>query len=167
MACSSRNISPGFCLPLPAVLLLLAMFGCDQGLVPPDIPPMGTISGEIQYVGEWPPAEMVRDLRFVAMRFVPQDTADFLQLNRMAISSRLAYGVESDQFEIVDVEIGTFFFSGVAQQFSPNIISWKPIGLYDEGDGIFQVRAGETTDLTVVVDFDDPPVFPPEGTLGK
>ena len=148
---------------LTLLVISLLVSGCDHGLAPPDIPPTGSIIGQVRYTGEWPGENDVRDLRFVAMRFVPTDTADFLQLNRMAISPRLAYGVASDSFSLMDIETGTFFYSGVAQQFSENILSWKPIGLYAEQGGIFQVKSGETTRISIQVDFRNPPPFPPPG----
>lgn len=139
----------------------LALTGCDHGLEPPDVPPTGSIHGVITYEGTWPSAAEFRDLRFVAMRFVPTDTADFLQLNRMAISEGLLYGVAADTFDILGVEAGAFPYSGVAQQFSRDILSWKPIGLYEENGGLFFVLPGETVHLQVLVDFASPPVFPP------
>ena len=149
------------CLWALIVAALLLSPGCDHGLEPPEVDPPGQISGTIQYVGSWPPADSVRDLRFVAMRFVPQDTADFLQLNRMAISERLAYGVSADTFTIDEVETGLFVYSGVAQNFDASILSWKPIGLVVEAGGLFTIESGTTTTVRVTVDFAKPPVFPP------
>ncbi len=137
------------------------MSGCDHGLSPPDQPPTGAIRGVVTYTGTWPPLSEVFDLRYVAMRFVPTDTADFLQLNRMAISDGLDYGVSSDTFLVPDVQTGGFLYSGIAQQFEDNILSWKPIGIYEENDGFFSVEQGRTTEVEIRVDFASPPVFPP------
>jgi len=149
---------------LPLLIIPAFLFGCDHGLAPPEVPPFGAIRGVITYTGHpdaWPPQNQVRDLRFVAMRFVPQDTADFLQLNRMAISNPLAYGVPQDTFLIEQVEAGLFLYSGVAQQFAPDILSWRPVGLVEEADGVFEVHPGTTTEVSVKVDFNHPPPFPP------
>ena len=135
--------------------------GCDHGLAPPDQPPTGAIRGVVTYSGTWPPLSEVIDLRFVAMRFVPTDTADFLQLNRMAISDRLDYDVSSDTFMVLNVRIGGFFYSGIAQQFEKNILSWQPIGLYEDNDGFFSVEQGRTTEINIHVDFSSRPPFPP------
>jgi len=145
----------------PLLVVLFLITGCDHGLAPPDVPSAGTIRASIEYVGVWPEESDVHDLRFVAMRFVPIDTADFLQLNRMAISNRLDYGVLNQDVEISDVETGVFLYTGIAQQFTSNLLSWRPLGLYEDNDGIFFVTKDETTEVSIVVDFADPPVFPP------
>ncbi len=143
------------------LLVLLILWGCDHGLEPPDFSGTGTIKGTIQYVGTWPALEDLHDLRFVGMRFVPQDTSDFLQLNEMAISSGLQKHVSSDSFEILEAAAGFYLYSGVAQQFEDNFLSWRPVGLYTDDGGIFTVAPNETTTIHLVVDFDNLPVFPP------
>jgi hypothetical protein len=151
---------------LACLLLALPLaVGCDHGLAPPPVPPAGAIRGIVVYVGHpdaWPPRDEVRDLRFVAMRFVPRDTADFLQLNRMVISETLRYRVPSDTFFIDDVAAGIFPFSGVAQHFSDDLLAWRPVGLYEGDGGLFEVRPGEVTEVSVTVDFKNPPRFPPD-----
>ncbi|GMQ83131.1 MAG: hypothetical protein BMS9Abin05_2615 [Rhodothermia bacterium] len=145
----------------PLLVALFLITGCDHGLVPPDVPPTGTIRAAIEYVGVWPPESEFRDLRFVAMRFVPRDTADFLQLNRMVISDRLDYNVLTQDVEISEVETGVFLYTGIAQQFSSDLLSWRPLGLYKENDGVFFVTKNETTDVSILVDFAERPPFPP------
>jgi hypothetical protein len=146
------------------VCITLASTACDDGLVVPEEELAGAISGSITYmnVSAWPPDSTIFDIRFVAMRFVPVDTADFLQLNRMEISSSLRRRVATDTFFIEDVTPGTFPYSGVAYQFSEDIFDWRPVGVYSENDGIFTVSNGETAYVEVIVDFENPPVFPPE-----
>ncbi len=134
---------------------------CDHGLAPPEPEVPGSIRGIVRYSGEWPPRSEVHDLRFVAMRFVPRDTADFLQLNLMAISGGLDYGVDADTFVIDDVAPGLFVYSGVAWQFTPNILSWKPVGLVEADGGLFAVESDRTTQVEVDVDFRNLPPFPP------
>jgi len=153
-------------LALAATLLVaLHVASCDGGLVVPDEETPGAIAGIVTYLhgdGLWPPDSTLFDIRFVAMRFVPADTADFLQLNRMEISNSLQTRVARDSFLITDVAPGIFPYSGVAYQYSEDIFDWKPVGLYEENDGIFTVRTGETTHVSVVVDFENPPIFPPQ-----
>lgn len=139
----------------------LLLVGCDHGLEPPDSSGTGTIQGTIEYVGTWPPLEELNDLRFVGMRFVPRDTSDFLQLNQMAISSGLQKHVSFDSFEITEAAAGFYLYSGVAQQFDDNFLSWRPVGLYTQDGGIFTVAPNEITTIHLVVDFDNLPVFPP------
>jgi hypothetical protein len=146
------------------IALVLIAAGCDHGFAPPDEPPSGVIRALISYEGAWPIESDVHDLRFVAMRFVPRDTADFLQLNRMAISDRLPYGVRNDTVTVEGVETGGFLYSGVAQQFEANLLAWRPVGLFSDNEGVFFVTSGDTTDISLTVDFDDPPPFPPPGS---
>lgn len=146
-----------------AAVLILLCTGCDSGLEPPAEAQVGVIDVQITYEGDstWPPPDSLHDLRFVAMRFVPTDTADFLQLNRMVFSGRLRYNVASDTARISDVAAGPFLYSGVAQKFGTDVFAWRPVGLVESDDGVFFVRPGETTHVEVRVDFHDPPPFPP------
>lgn len=153
---------PPLLLGVLVIAALLAAAGCDHGLEPPDRAADGAIYGTVTYSGTWPPESQFRDLRFVAMRFVPQDTLDFLQLNRMEISSRLAYGVEQDSFRISGVAPGVFLYSGIAQQQTSDILSWRPIGLFEENAGLFSVEPASETRINLTVDFENLPVFPPE-----
>lgn len=154
---------------LPFVLLLTIAFSvsvCEHGLVPPDEPPKGQIKGAIHYLGtldSWPPADSLADLRFVAMRFIPQDTTDFLlRFNEIVFSDPLQLNVTSDSFTVDKVPVGTFVYSGVAQHYDADLLyAWRPVGLYVENGGIFLVRADETVEIDVNVDFRNLPPFPP------
>ncbi|MFT4604699.1 MAG: hypothetical protein ACI9W4_001432 [Rhodothermales bacterium] len=148
-----------------STLVLTALFaaaGCDHGLEPPERAADGSIIGTVTYRGTWPPQSQFHDLRFVAMRFVPQDTLDFLQLNRMAISSTLAHGVTVDSFTISAVAPGVFLYSGIAQQQTSELLSWRPVGLFEDNAGLFSVEPGGETRIDLTVDFENLPVFPPE-----
>lgn len=151
---------------LIGMLLVLLLAGCDHGLEPPDTPGTGTIRGTILYTDDgatWPPADSLRDLRFVALPFVPRDTLDlFRDLSQLVFSpTTLRKRVLQDTFSIQNVEAQTYVYSGVAQQFGSGLLDWRPVGLYEEQGGIFQVRPGEVTELTIMVDFRDLPPFPP------
>ena len=147
----------------PGVLLLLLVLlaGCDGGLAPPESDRTGAILALIEYAGTWPPPDSARDVRFVAMRFVPQDTSDFLELNRLAISDRLTYGASADTVLVEEVRPGVFVYSGVAVNYSESIFAWRPVAVYEEGDGIFEVRPNDTVRIEVAVDFARLPDFPP------
>jgi len=134
---------------------------CDHGLEPPTDRGAGAIEGSVHYVGDWPPSDELQDLRFVAMRFIPQDTTDFFRLNDMEISVGLSSNVSDDVFSIALAQAGTYFYSGIAQKFDEDLLSWRPIGLYADNGGIFVVRSGETVSISITVDFDNLPVFPP------
>ncbi|MEQ9105203.1 MAG: hypothetical protein RIE53_10970 [Rhodothermales bacterium] len=143
---------------LVAVLFAVAAFGCDAGLEPPPEPGFGRLEVHVAYTGEWPPAQELRDLRFVALRFVPRDTTDLLQLNRMVISGRLDRNVPADTIALDMVPEGTYVYAGVAQQFSADLFAWRPVGLVD---GAFDVLPGAVTRVTTHVDFGSLPPFPP------
>ncbi|NBC18034.1 MAG: hypothetical protein GVY18_12055 [Bacteroidetes bacterium] len=144
--------------------LVLLTAACEQGLAPPDAPPTGRLVGTITYdVASWPPRDSVRDLRFVALPFVPRDTSDlFRDLDQLVISEPLAYGVPRDTFTIDGVPAGTYVYGGVAQQYSPDVLDWRPVGLVEQNGGIILVRDGLTTIVRVSVDFANPPPFPPQ-----
>lgn len=147
-------------------LFALLLAGCDHGLEPPDAPGTGTIRGTIFYTDNgatWPSADSLRDLRFVALPFVPRDTLDlFRDLSQLVFSpTRLRTRVMQDTFSVLNVEAQTYVYSGVAQQFGTGLLDWRPVGLYEENGGIFQVRPGEVTELTITVDFRNLPPFPP------
>ena len=152
---------------LTVAVALVVTVGCDQGIAPPEHERFGTISGTISYSTPWPPADGFVEIRFVALRFVPQDTADFLQLNRIEFSHPLAYGVVNDSFSIPDVAVGLFPYSGVARRATDDVFSWGPIGLLVENDGVFSVIEGETTHVHVDVDFANPPDFPKQPATWK
>ena len=141
--------------------LLLIYTRCDHGLEPPDAPPFGSIRGTVTYVGPWPSGDSLRDLRFVALPFVPRDTLDlFRDLSQLVFSERLAYDVQPDSFDtffIDSVQAQIYVYSGVAQKFSGRLFDWRPVGLAD----LFQVLPGEVTELSIRVDFDNIPPFPP------
>lgn len=125
---------------------------------------MGVMRINVDYVQDpedWPPEDEFYDFRFVAMRFVPRDTADLLQLNRLEFTSPLARRVSHETVVHDSVETGPFFYSGVAQKFGPGLFEWRPVGLVTANNGIFVVSADETTDVHVEVDFANLPAFPP------
>jgi hypothetical protein len=145
-----------------ALFAALIFAACDGGLAPPESRP-GSIRGVVTYEEgtTWPEQDSLHDIRFVAMRFIPRDTVDFLQLNRLVFSDRLSVGVASDTFYIPEVEPGVFVYSGVAQKYGPGLFAWRPVGLYAAGGGVFDVRAGQTTEINLHVDFQRLPPFPP------
>ncbi len=88
-----------------------------------------------------PEAEL-EDLRFIGMRFVPQDTTDFFRLNEMVISERLPDYVDRHTFTMDNVPTGTYFYSGVAQQYASDLLSWRPVGLVESDGGRFYRSTG-------------------------
>jgi hypothetical protein len=143
----------------------LLLTGCDHGLEPPDTPATGAINGTIFYTDDgatWPPSDSLNDLRFVALPFIPRDTLDlFRDLTQLVFSNRLEARVLQDTFFVENVTAQTYVYSGVAQQFGPGLLDWRPVGLYKQNGGLFQVRPGEVTELTIMVDFRNLPPFPP------
>lgn len=140
---------------------VLLSIGCDGGLAPPPTERNGVILGIVDYRGVWPPPDSTRDIRLVAMRFVPRDTSDFLELNRLAISDRMTYLAPAETVLISDVRPGVFVYTGVAVNYSSSIFAWRPVAVYEENGGIFEVQPGDTTRVAIHVDFSQPPPFPP------
>ena len=149
-------------IPLLSLALCITLTGCDHGLAPPGEDARGSISGTLTYSGTWPARDSLREIRFVGMRFIPQDTSDFLQLNRMVISDTLSRYVTSDSFFISNVQAGVYVYSGVAENFGRGILDWRPIELYTLNQGTFVVRGDETTSLSIDVDLSQRPPFPPD-----
>lgn len=151
-------------LAILTVLLPTVLAACDHGLSPPEEPAAGVVVVDVSYAGHpdaWPPDEALHDLLFVAMEFVPRDTVDFLQLNRMVFSDRLRYRVPGQTITLEDVPAGPYPYAGVAHKYGPGTFDWRPVGLVEENGGILLVAPGETTRVSVTVDFVDPPPFPP------
>ena len=143
-----------------AVGVALLVVACESPIEPPSDVALGTIRGIVEYVSEWPPGEEIRDLRFVAMRFIPSDTADFLQLNRLEFSDRLQYFVDGETIILPEVPAGTYPFAVVARQRTTDVLSWQALGIYNENNGVFVVARDETVDVAITVDFDNLPDFP-------
>ena len=148
-------------LPLFVVSLLIFL-GCDHGLAPPAVEPVGAIRGSISYVGgqtAWPSRDSLFDLRFFALPFVPCDTLDlFRDFNQLVFSDRLQYWTDTDSFAVDSVDAQHYLYSGVAQQFSRNLFDWRPVGLVD----MYRVYIGEVVELAITADFNNPPLFPPD-----
>ena len=161
--CPVARPSP-FAATILFTVLLATLSACDHGLVPPDEPPAGTLIVDVHYAGHpesWPEADELHDLRFVAMRFVPQDTSDFFQLNRMVISNRLDYNVPQQTVVLEAVQATPYPYAGVAQQYGSGTFDWRPIGLVEDNGGVIILAPNETTRVSVTADFLDPPPFPP------
>ncbi len=157
---SERSDRPWVGVLLVLAIALLASSGCDSDIAPPIDVSVGSIRGIIEYTGGWPAGDAIVDMRFVAMRFVPLDTADFLQLNKLEFSDRLEYGVESQTVVLKDVPAGTYPFAVVARQKTSDPFSWEALGIYEENSRIFTVARDDTVDVAIAVDFDNLPDFP-------
>ena len=143
---------------------LLLFFGCDSGLEPPSAPENGAISGTVSYEGPWPNDSTLFDLRFVALRVIPQSAEDIVSefaQQRVVLSMGLERPAEEDSFFVPAVTTGPYVYSGIAIQQSSNVFDWVPIGLYSENAGIFQVLPNDTVRIHVHVDFNNLPPFPP------
>lgn len=143
-------------------IALAAFAGCDGGLSPTDADskPAGVITGVVTYSGPWPPADSLKDLRFVPLRSEPQTAQDiFADIETLVFSERLDYFVERDTFTVIDVQNGVYTYNAVAQRFGDELFAdWRPVGIYRENNGVITV-AGDTVRITIHVDFDDIPPF--------
>lgn len=142
--------------------LLFFLSGCLESLAPePEDPnPTGTIYGRVTYKGDWPPASQLNDIRFVAMRFVPQRVDDIfsaLLTGELVSSAGLRRNVDVDTFSIKDVPNGRYVYNGVARQFG-GLIDWDALGVLN---GVINIQGNEVF-VDIQVDFDNLPPFPPE-----
>lgn len=144
------------------LLVSFWLLSCE-GLTPlDDVDPTGTIAVSITYQGDWPPANQLFELRFLAFRFIPRTESDFTRITEMVISDRLQYFVDEQTIVLSNVRNGTFFYNAIGWQFGENIFAdWRPVGVYTENDGIAVLR-GDSIHIHILVDFDNLPVFPPE-----
>ncbi|MDQ7039750.1 MAG: hypothetical protein Q9M35_02315 [Rhodothermus sp.] len=147
---------------LLCVIVLALLMGCDGGLAPPPPSPLAVIEGTVYYKGPWPSPDSVQELRFVAMRFVPQSALDLLlRFNELIISDTLRRFVDSDTFRLViDLEgaaADTFLYSGIAWKFGPGLLDWRPLVVYDRP---LVLRAGERRPIVLEADFQNPASFP-------
>ncbi|MCC5940762.1 MAG: hypothetical protein JJU37_04405 [Balneolaceae bacterium] len=153
------------------LFLLIAIFfavsGCEGGLEPPppEPEPTGAISGTVIYTGDWPPADQFRELIFVPLTFTPTDftqiLGEFIRGN-LRSSDRLQTFVDSEEFFVGELDNGVYVYNIIANQFGPNALSdWRPLGVYEENDGLIMIE-GDTVEVTIYVDFDNLPPFPPE-----
>lgn len=150
------------------VLIFSALFffaGCEGGLEPPPVEPepTGVITGIVTYSGNWPPADSLEDLRFVPLKSVPQTAQDiFADINNLVFSEQLDFFVERDTFRVEKVQNGAYIYNSIAQKFGNNIFEdWRPVGLYEENDGVIIIN-DDTVSISIHVDFENLPPFPPE-----
>lgn len=154
----NRSLFISFALLISTLLLI----NCEGGLEPPleEINPTGVIRGIVTYSGEWPAADSLEDLRFVPLKSVPQTAQDiFSDLENLVFSEKLDYRVERDTFTVEGVPNGVYVYNAVAQQYGTNIFAdWRPVGVYQDNDGIIIVN-GDTTSVSIHVDFENLPPF--------
>ncbi len=146
------------------ISIIVIQFGCDKGLEPPveEPDPTGVIMGTVTYSGEWPPENELIQLFFVPLPFIPTSVADILlQLSSLRTSNSLQRNVEEDEFLVDDVPNGAYIYNIIANQYENNLLAWRPLGVYTENDGVIIV-SGDTTVISIHVDFDNLPPFPPE-----
>jgi hypothetical protein len=147
------------------LLLLTISPGCDRGLEPPiDEPdPTGVIVGTVTYSGEWPPENELIELFFVPLPFIPSSVFDILsQFENLRTSETLQHNVDEDEFIVEEVPNGAYIYNIIANQYGNNpFTDWRPLGIYSEDDGVIIV-SGDTTVISIHVDFDNLPPFPPE-----
>ncbi len=154
-------------LSIPLVLLFASFLfaGCEGGLEPPmkKPNPTGVITGIVNYSGEWPAEDSLIDLRFVALETKPQTATDIVSVfPNLPFSETLDFNVERDTFLVDSVANGVYVYNTIAQRYGEQILQdWRPVGLYEENDGIIIVD-DDTVSITISVDFENLPPFPPE-----
>lgn len=145
--------------------LLFNATGCDRGLEPPleDPDPTGVIMGTVTYSGDWPPEHELIQLFFIPLPFIPNSVGDIMsQLSSLRTSGSLQRYVNEDEFLVNELPNGAYIYNIIANQYDTNpFVHWRPLGVYEENDGVIIV-SGDTTVISIHVDFDNLPPFPPE-----
>ena len=147
-----------------SILPVAFLVSCDGGLAPieQEPEPFGVIVGSITYTGEWPPEEEFVQFFFVPLKYKPQTFLEvLLDADNLRPSDRLRYNVDEDSFVIDELENGTYIYNVIANQFGPNLLDWRPLGVYTDNDGVITVE-GDTTYIQIDVDFNNLPPFPPD-----
>lgn len=138
-------------------LLALVVTSCstDSGVAPE-----GTLVVNVIYDSAWPPEDEVKDLRVVAFKFRPMTEEDLTRLGDMTYSDPLQYGVTSQTVRFENIPNQKYFGAAIAWRFGDNLFAdWRAAGLYTQNNGEFEIK-GNTVELTIRVDFNNPPPFP-------
>lgn len=160
---------PRFYAALPAVCLLL-LAGCDRGLAPPAPEPLSQFSGfsGMIHFTNWPPLDSVQELRVVAFRKFPDDSASILQLlvsgeavvyPAIGTKSLLQYGADTTSYIMTDdstaLQVGVYEYVVVAQKYGSNIFTdWRPAGVYTTTPGSFTPAPIEVIPRRIVPGYD-------------
>lgn len=157
------------------LLVLSLLAGCDHGIAPRTEPPRTGFSGKITFKNNWP--NDIYQTRVVAFRESIKTIADFSIFNIGFISDTIPYGVrefvyESDKNPLIEPQVGTTLkYIVVAQAIVPNPLprrqDWRVAGVYYSPTDT--TKYGSVTieqgifkgNIDIVVDFDNPPVQPP------
>jgi hypothetical protein len=166
---------------LALVITLVLAVQCDEGLVPPPIPPVTTLSGTVRYLGgkaNWPRRDSVWTVRVVGFReFPPRDLIGEILQGRayftpaaLQLDSTLALFADSARYTITfaDSVPPRIEYLCVAMLIDTTRIltsaGWRVIGVYSQSGNNRQpsqvpltVGRSHTADMTV--DFKN---FPPQ-----
>lgn len=148
---------------LTTILIIAILASCDTGLEPKSqVDEVGNLIVNVRVISDWPPAENIFELRFVAFTFVPETPTDFLRIDEMLISEeRLELFVDEQTIVFEGIENRLYYYSIIAWQSGPNIFQdWEAPGIYKENNGQFKIE-GNTVEISIEVDFDNPEPFPP------
>lgn len=139
------------------LLFLVSIFIISCNSTGNEVDPEGTLVVNVIYDSEWPPQDQFEDLRVVAFKFKPVTEEDLTRIGEMLISDELEYGVSQQTVRFEEVPNQKFYGSAIAWQFGPNVFAdWRAGGI---NNNEFEIK-GNTVQITIRVDFDNPPPFP-------
>lgn len=167
--CMKKKLTKSF------ILVFILIIGCDHGIAPRIEPPRTGFSGKITFKNNWP--NDIYQTRVVAFRDTIRTVADFNLFNIGFISDTIPYGVrefiyESDKNPLIEPQAGTTLkYIVVAQSIVPNPLprrqDWRVAGIYYSPQdttkyGSVSIENGVfKRNIDIVVDFNNPPVQPP------
>ncbi len=143
----------------PLIICLLAVFmvSCTSS---DEVAPDGTLIVNVIYDSDWPDQIDVKDLRVVAFKFKPENEEDLTRLGEMTYSDPLEYGVSQQTVRFENTPNQKYYGAAIAWRFGDNLYAdWRAAALYTQNKGEFEIK-GNTVELTLRVDFDNPPPFP-------
>jgi hypothetical protein len=139
------------------LLLLLSVILISCNSTEGEVDPEGTLVVNVIYDSEWPPLDEIVDLRVVAFKFKPLTEDDLTRIGEMLISDELEYGVSQQTVRFEEVPNQKLFGSAIAWQFGPDVFAdWRAGGI---NNNEFEIK-GNTIQITIRVNFDNPPPFP-------
>jgi hypothetical protein len=164
-------------LVIVSILIIVILSGCDKGIEPgePNLP--GGFSGKVTFIGQWP--DSIKRTHLVVFRNPIQRTEDFFLPNLSFVIDSIPYksaqftynSFENDFLSILQLFQGEYKYVVVAQSKTPEISfqrkDWFVVGVYcinndqSKPKSLFIKSNQVTLDVSIVVNFNNPPPQPP------
>ena len=162
------------------LLLALGIFftACDKGIQPLEEIGPSSFSGKVTFAGTWP--QGIKRTHVVVFKEEIKTVSDFFLPNLSFVIDSIPYKTKEFSFNSLEKPFSTIFklapgsykYVVVAQSKTPEITfnraDWTVVGVYCENGNqakpkTLSMLAGKTTtDINIIVDFNNPPPQPPK-----